>query len=51
MLDDIAIDQVIDKGMHEFIDWIQVKLIRIHGELGTAYFGYPAPADVAQSAE
>ncbi|MGF1628200.1 MAG: alpha-E domain-containing protein [Kiloniellaceae bacterium] len=52
VLDDITIDQVISNGMHEFIDWIQLKLIRIHGELGTAYFGYPAPADAAaQSAE
>jgi uncharacterized alpha-E superfamily protein len=52
VLDDITIDEVISNGMHEFIDWIQLKLIRIHGELGMAYFGYPAPADAAaQSAE
>lgn len=51
VLDDITIDAVIDKGIHEFIDWTQVKLIRIHGELGAAYFGYPALADAAQSAE
>ena len=47
VLDDITIDQVIANGMHEFIDWIQVKLIRIHNELGVAYFGYPAQADAA----
>ena len=40
VLDDITIDQVIGKGLHEFIDWIQVKLNCIHEELGTAYFGY-----------
>jgi uncharacterized alpha-E superfamily protein len=52
VLDDITIGQVIGKGMHEFVDWIQLKLIRLHGELGTAYFGYPAPADTtARSAE
>ncbi|MEQ9608146.1 MAG: alpha-E domain-containing protein [Kiloniellaceae bacterium] len=51
VLDDITVDQVIDKGMHEFIDWIQIKLIRIHGELGAAYFGYSPLADVAESAE
>ena len=48
VLDDITMDKVISKGMHEFIDWIQVKLIRIHGELGAAYFGYPALTDAAQ---
>lgn len=52
VLDDITIGQVIGKGMHEFVDWIQLKLIRLHGELGTAYFGYHAPADTtARSAE
>ena len=52
VLDDITIERVISKGMHEFIDWIQAKLIRIHAELGAAYFGYPAVPDAArQSAE
>ena len=51
VLDDITIDQVIDKGLHEFIDWVQVKLIRIHSELGTAYFGYPLPAEQGQAAD
>ncbi|MEQ8356774.1 MAG: alpha-E domain-containing protein [Kiloniellaceae bacterium] len=51
VLDDVEIDQVIDKGMHEFIDWIQLKLSRIHGELGAAYFGYPALEDEAPLAE
>lgn len=47
VLDDITIEQVIANGMHEFVDWIQLKLIRIHGELGTGYFGYPAPVEPA----
>lgn len=51
VLDDITIDQVVNKGLHEFIDWIQLKLIRIHGELGAAYFGYPAPAEEGQVAD
>ena len=51
VLDDITIDQVIGRGLHEFIDWVQLKLIRIHGELGAAYFGYAEPTDVVQSAE
>jgi uncharacterized alpha-E superfamily protein len=51
VLDDIAIDEVINKGMHEFIDWIQLKLNRIHGELGAAYFGYPALSEGEQAAD
>jgi len=51
VLDDIRIEQVIAKGLHEFIDWIQLKLINIHAELGTAYFGHLAPAeDVVEQA-
>ncbi|WP_193371197.1 alpha-E domain-containing protein [Pelagibius marinus] len=51
VLDDITIDQVIDKGLHEFIDWVQLKLIRIHSELGAAYFGYPALSEQGQAAD
>ncbi len=51
VLDDISIERVIDKGMHEFIDWIQLKLGRIHGELGAAYFGYAAPGEENQAAD
>lgn len=51
VLDDITIDQVVDKGLHEFIDWVQLKLIRIHSELGAAYFGYPAPNEQGQAAD
>jgi uncharacterized alpha-E superfamily protein len=51
VLDDISVDRVINKGMHEFVDWIQLKLIRIHSELGAAYFGYPAVTEMAESAE
>jgi uncharacterized alpha-E superfamily protein len=52
VLDDITIDQVIANGMHEFIDWVQLKLIRINGELGAAYFGYAPQAEAtAQSAQ
>lgn len=49
VFDDITIDEVIDKGMHEFIDWVQLKLGRVHSELGIAYFGYP-PADEDEEA-
>jgi uncharacterized alpha-E superfamily protein len=50
VLDDITIKQVLSKGMHEFIDWLQLKLKRIHSELGTAYFGYPDPIEDDQAA-
>lgn len=50
VLDDITIDEVIEKGLHEFIDWLQLKLIRIHNELGTAYFGYPEVNEEAAAA-
>ena len=51
MLDDITIDEVIDNGMHEFIDWIQLMLGRIHAELGAAYFGYTDPVNETEAAD
>lgn len=49
-LESITIDEVVKKGLHEFIDWIQVRLIRINSELGAAFFGYPqaSESDAAQ---
>lgn len=41
VLDDTKIEELIDRGLHEYIDWIQVKLIRVHSEIGSAFFGYP----------
>ncbi|WP_422366456.1 alpha-E domain-containing protein [Pelagibius sp.] len=41
-LDETNMDEVVSRGLHEFIDWIQVRLIRTHAELGTAFFGYPS---------
>ena len=29
----------IEKGLHEFLDWIQLKLIGVHDSLGEAFFG------------
>ncbi|NIA67008.1 alpha-E domain-containing protein [Pelagibius litoralis] len=50
VLDDMTVQEVVNKGLHEFIDWIQIKLINIHSELGTAYFGDPPflESDAAQ---
>ena len=44
-LDEMTIEELISKGLHEFIDWIQVKLIRTHSELGAAFFGYVQPPE------
>ncbi len=33
-------DSVIESGLHEFLDWLQLTLIAVHGELGRDYFGY-----------
>ncbi|WP_282609025.1 alpha-E domain-containing protein [Pelagibius sp. Alg239-R121] len=33
-------DSVVKSGLHEFLDWIQQTLIKVHGELGHDYFGY-----------
>jgi uncharacterized alpha-E superfamily protein len=41
VLSDISVDDVIAKGIHEFIDWIQLKLMSVDRELGKAYFGHP----------
>lgn len=35
-----TIDQVIDKGLHEFIDWCQIRLGFVGAEIGRAFFGF-----------
>lgn len=41
-LADQTVDQVIANGMHEFLDWLQIQSGTLAGELGQAFFGYPA---------
>jgi uncharacterized alpha-E superfamily protein len=37
-LEERDIDDVVDKGLHEFLDWVQRQLIGIAAEIGTAFF-------------
>jgi uncharacterized alpha-E superfamily protein len=37
-LEEHDVDQVVDAGLHEFLDWVQRQLIGISAELGTAFF-------------
>jgi uncharacterized alpha-E superfamily protein len=39
------IEQVISQGLHEYIDWIQLKLISLSNKLGQDFFGAEAPDD------
>jgi uncharacterized alpha-E superfamily protein len=44
-----SIDSVMQKGLHEFLDWVQRRLIDIGGALGEDFFGI-APAEQTQVA-
>ncbi len=35
-----SIDEVVGRGLHEFLDWIQQQLIALTVDLGHAFFGY-----------
>lgn len=37
-LDGCDIDDVVDRGLHQFLDWIQQELIAIAAGIGTAFF-------------
>ena len=41
ILDTRSIDEVLETGLHEFIDFIQRYLIAITDRLGAAFFGHP----------
>ncbi len=49
VLRDSTIDAVMRKGLHEFLDWMQTRLIEVSLALGEDFFGYP-PAAQAQKA-
>lgn len=38
------IHEVLRSGLHEFLDWIQLRLIAVTDALGEAYFGHPPKA-------
>lgn len=37
-LEERSIDQIINGGLHEFLDWVQRMLIAVAGEIGTVFF-------------
>lgn len=39
VLASFSVEEVINKGLHEFLDWIQTQLSLLTRDLGTAYFG------------
>ncbi len=52
VLEHESADGIIARGLHEFLDWIQLRLLEVSGEIGQAFF-YPAVesaggADMAQ---
>ncbi len=49
-----AVDQIIETGLHQFLDGVQIELARIAAEIGTAFFRDWRPLagqDQAQAAE
>ena len=50
LLDDLSaailtqgIDEVLARGLHEFLDWVQLQLIAAHGAIGHAFWRPPPP--------
>lgn len=39
----LSIEQVAERGLHEFLDWIQCMLQDLSNEIGRAYFGVDLP--------
>ncbi len=48
-LDAAMRDERLLDSLHVFNDWIQLNLIQLTGELGQAFFGYPAQAETPAS--
>ncbi len=51
ILDTRSIDEVLETGLHEFIDFIQRYLSAITDRLGAAFFGHPAVEKAAWQGE
>jgi len=51
-LDEQGIDEVLERGLHEYLDWIQLRLIDIGRSIGRDFFGQPPeePAEALASA-
>lgn len=50
-LEERTIDQIINGGLHEFLDWVQRMLIAAAGEIGTAFFRDGRPLSVEAQRE
>ena len=46
---DQDIERVLNSGLHEFLDWTQLELNRLTGELGHSFFGADSPLQQAQA--
>lgn len=46
-----SVDQVIQDGLHEYLDWLQVMLSDVTSELTRSFFGHPATEEVIQRQE
>ncbi|WP_207478984.1 alpha-E domain-containing protein [Arenibaculum pallidiluteum] len=42
-------DALVARGLHSFLDWVQLRLIDVTREIGTDFFGYAAPAVASQT--
>jgi uncharacterized alpha-E superfamily protein len=42
---DQSIDQIIERGLHEFLDWVQQQLILVHQEIAAAFWQVSPAAD------
>jgi uncharacterized alpha-E superfamily protein len=50
VLRDNTIETIMQRGLHEFLDWTQVRLIDVAGALGQDFFGYARVADQSETA-
>ena len=38
-----SIERVIQEGLHEYLDWLQLRLCDVTSELSRSFFGQPLP--------
>lgn len=46
-----TIERIIGDGLHEYVDWIQLRLIDFTAALGQSFFGWTAPASEAENTQ
>jgi uncharacterized alpha-E superfamily protein len=45
-----TIDWVISRGLHEYLDWLQIRFAEVSAEIGVAFFGYQPVQNQFQAA-